>query len=215
MQKKKLSERKVLVVPGQGQEQPNSMMMPPAPDGQSGDPGMMDPSMQGDGGIPDDMGDDGSMPEDDGGDMPEDNGDGSSQFDTNFDAGVEADEDEDPKKYIQQLTGKLSQSIRKYNKSQAVPDADLSKYVVGMIAKQATQGLSDDEVNKVLKKVTNAKDKNDDEGESANESIQRRNRKIDEIFNELVGDQEDTEKPVDKKQRKSFTKKPFTSPKFN
>jgi hypothetical protein len=34
-----------------------------------------------------------------------------------FDAGIEADEDADPKKYIEQLTGKLGQSLRKYNDS--------------------------------------------------------------------------------------------------
>lgn len=43
-----------------------------------------------------------------GNEIPMDDNSGS-EFDTNFDAGVEADEDEDPKKYIQQLTGKLSQ----------------------------------------------------------------------------------------------------------
>ena len=59
-----------------------------------------------------------------GGDM----GNGS-EFDTNFDAGVDADEDTDPKKYIQQLTGKLSQSLRKYNSSLPQPETDLCKYV--------------------------------------------------------------------------------------
>ena len=39
----------------------------------------------------------------------------NNEFDTNFDPGVEADEEQDPKKFIQQLTGKLSQSLRKYN----------------------------------------------------------------------------------------------------
>ena len=48
--------------------------------------------------------------------------DGGSEFDTNFDAGVEADEDEDPKKYIQQLTGKLSQELGKYNNELGEPD---------------------------------------------------------------------------------------------
>ena len=78
-----------------------------------------------------------------GGDMPPMNGNQppmgddemNSEFDTNFDAGVDANEQEDPKKFIQQLTGKLSQSLRNYNNEQPQPDAELSKYVCGMIVK--------------------------------------------------------------------------------
>lgn len=83
--------------------------------------------------------------------MPVDGG--QNQFDTNFDAGVEADENADPKKYIQQLTGKLSQSLRNYNNGQPQADADLNKYVAGMIIKQAIDGLSPDDVQEVLSKV--------------------------------------------------------------
>ncbi len=39
-----------------------------------------------------------------------------------FDAGVQADENTDPKKYIEQLTGKLGQSLRKYTETQGQPD---------------------------------------------------------------------------------------------
>ena len=59
-----------------------------------------------------------------------------NQFDTNFDAGVEADEETDPKRYIQQLAGKLSQSLRSYNSELPSPDTDLNKYVMGMINKR-------------------------------------------------------------------------------
>ena len=48
--------------------------------------------------------------------------------DTPFDAGVEADEESDPKKYIEQLTGKLGQSLRKYNEEQPKPDFSLEKF---------------------------------------------------------------------------------------
>lgn len=74
-------------------------------------------------------------------------------FEADFDAGVEANEDEDPKKFIQQLTGKLSQSLRKYNQSLPQPDAELSKYVAGMILKQATDGLSQKDVADIVKKA--------------------------------------------------------------
>lgn len=91
------------------------------------------------------------MPQGDGmGQMPMD---GQSEFDTNFDAGVEADEEQDPKKFIQQLTGKLSQSLRKYNDNNGQPDVDLNKYVAGMIVKQATEGLSQDDVDEIIQKV--------------------------------------------------------------
>ena len=74
-----------------------------------------------------------------------------SEFDTGFDAGVEADPDEDPKKYIQQLTGKLSQELRKYNNE--VSDEELNKYVAGMIIPQAAQGLTDKGKKEIIGKI--------------------------------------------------------------
>ena len=76
-----------------------------------------------------------------------------SDFDTNFDAGVEAEENTDPKKYIQQLTGKLSQSLRKYNQSLPQPEVELCKYVAGMILKQTTDGLTDGDKKEIIDKV--------------------------------------------------------------
>ena len=95
------------------------------------------------------------MPQGDMGGMPMDNGMGGadSQFDTNFDAGVEADEEQDPKKFIQQLTGKLSQSLRKFNDDNGQPDVDLCKYVAGMIVKQAMNGLSQEDADEIIDKV--------------------------------------------------------------
>ena len=88
-----------------------------------------------------------------GGQPPMDMGGNQSQFDTNFDAGVEADEEQDPKKYIQQLTGKLSQTLRKFNDNNGQPDVDLNKYVAGMIVKQAMEGLSPDDADEIIEKV--------------------------------------------------------------
>ncbi len=89
--------------------------------------------------------------------MPTDN-----QFDTNFDAGVDADEEQDPKTYIQQLTGKLSQTLRDYNKSLPQPDVDLDKYVAGMIVKQAIEGLSEEDTEEIIDKLNNGEDFNMD-----------------------------------------------------
>jgi len=120
------------------------------------DPMMGDPNM----GMP--MGGDPMQDPMMGGGMPM--GSEQNPFDTNFDAGVEADENADPKKYIQQLTGKLSQSLRNYNDGQPQADADLNKYVAGMIIKQAIDGLSPDDVQEVLSKVKSNDDMEQPQG---------------------------------------------------
>lgn len=155
---------------------------------------------------------------------------GENAFDSNFDAGVEANEETDPKKYIQQLTGKLSQSLRSYNENLPQPDADLDKYVAGMIIKQAIEGLSPEDANEILNKVKNDDadviqqdmgqsledgDINDESAIGMSESINNLNKqKIDEIFNQVMSDKDDTDnihKPIT---NISYKKKPFTSPNF-
>ena len=167
-------------------------------DAQMGDE-MMDDSME-------------EMPTMDGSDDIEQN-----QFDTDFDAGVDADENEDPKKYIQQLTGKLSQTLRNYNENLPKPDVDLNKYVAGMINKQATNGLNDNDIKEILDKL-NSDEKmsiEDDSEDLANESINRI-QKIDELFQQLTTDDEKVNDIQDKPIKDiSFRKKPFTSPVFN
>ena len=85
-----------------------------------------------------------------------------SDFDSNFDAGVEADEETDPKKYIQQLTGKLSQSLNSYNNDNGEPDTELGKYVLGMLVKQGTKGMNDKDRKEIIKKINT----NDSEGDN-------------------------------------------------
>lgn len=91
------------------------------------------------------------------GGMPTD--DGTSQFDTNFDAGVEADEDSDPKRYIQQLTGKLSQSINSFNSEQG-PDAGLCKYVASMIIAATCKNLDEKQKKELIEKINSAQSDN-------------------------------------------------------
>lgn len=114
------------------------------PNAMSGDPNMMggDPGME----DPNAMGDD--------------------QFGGNFDAGVEADEDTDPENYIQQLTGKLSQSLKDYDE-QNPGKLDLDKYVIGMIVKQAVKGMDEGERKKVIKKIKETPLPSDDQMEDA------------------------------------------------
>ena len=160
-------------------------------------------------------------------------GDGGNPYDTDFDAGVEADEETDPKKYIQQLTGKLSQSLRSYNENLPQPDADLDKYVAGMIVKQAVEGLSLEDRNDILNKINSDDDNEgdmpqDDENgdqmpqenipqENMGESFSReRRKKIDEIFNQVMnGNNDDEDEGYNEiKGKSSYKRKPFLSPDF-
>ena len=126
--------------------------MPGDPAAMGGDPGMM-------GGDPG-MGDPNAM----GGEDP--NAMGNDQFGGNFDAGVEADEDSDPEEFIQQLTGKLSQSLKDYDE-QNPGKLDLDKYVIGMIVKQAVKGMDEGERKKVIKKIKETPLPSDDQMEDA------------------------------------------------
>lgn len=117
----------------------------------------------------DDMGGD-FMPQ---GDMPMDGGQQMpNEFGADFDAGVEADEEQDPKKFIQQLTGKLSQSLQKYNDNNGQPDVDLNKYVAGMITKQAMKGLSEQDAEEIIDKVKADEDFSMEGGEQMPDNTQ-------------------------------------------
>lgn len=102
------------------------------------------------------------MPPMDGQMPPVENEGMPTDFDTNFDAGVEADEETDPKKYIQQLTGKLSQSLNSYNNENGEPDTELGKYVLGMLVKQGTKGMDDKDRKEIIKKINTNNSEGDD-----------------------------------------------------
>lgn len=136
-----------------------------------------DPSMMG--GDPNAMGGDPMMGDDPnmmGGDPSMMGGDanamgGDENYGADFDAGVEANEDEDPKKFNQQLTGKLSQSLQKYEDSLGGQPDDLPKYVGGMILAQLAKYMEPSEFDEM---VQDAKDgmqpteDNADDGTDAN-----------------------------------------------
>lgn len=162
--------------------------------------------------------------------IPQNGMDGdSSEFDTNFDAGVDADEDSDPKKYIQQLTGKLSQSLRKYNENLPQPDTELSKYVAGMILKQSTEGLSDGDKKEIIDKVgeddgsddmgqemPQTNDQQMNSGEEGQPMMESRNhrRLVNELFQELTQKNDNPQKTIAPRPLKniSYKKRPFTAP---
>jgi hypothetical protein len=139
-------------------------------------------------------------------------------FEADFDAGVEANEEDDPKKYIQQLTGKLSQSLRKYNEGLPKPDAELSKYVAGMIIKQAVDGLSQEDVSDIMDKVEN--DGNEEDMEQAeqqpmgNEAPDMNQQPEAAPMNETTGSTVDatdtrTQKKTAKMRKGGYSRKPY------
>lgn len=77
---------------------------------------------------------------------------------------MEADEDSDPKKFIQQLSGKLGQSLRKYNKEQGNPDFELEKFAVNSVLSAThTSEMDPQDQKDIIKKVkTSGNDQSND-----------------------------------------------------
>jgi len=80
---------------------------------------------------------------------------GDKPFDEEpFDAGVEASEEEDPEKYIQQLAGKIGTSMRKYNDERGEPDFDLEKYAINsVISASHTSEMDEEDQDDIIRKV--------------------------------------------------------------
>lgn len=129
--------------------------------------------------------------------MGEEPKDQDTDFGGNFDAGVEADEETDPEKFIQQLTGKLSQTLKKYNDENEDDEAGLNKYVAGMIATQASKGLTDSEKDEIIKKI-NSGEVEDGENEEPVD---------DEMGNEDGGEMETPEEMPMESKKYRFSKK--------
>jgi hypothetical protein len=74
--------------------------------------------------------------------------------DTPFDAGVEADEEASPEKYIQQLAGKLGQSLRSHSSESGEPDFDLEKFAVNSVLSAThTAEMTPDDQADIISKV--------------------------------------------------------------
>lgn len=147
-----------------------------------------------------------------------------------FDAGIDVDEDADPKKYIEKLTGKLAQKLRDYNGTEQ--DVDLNKFVVNSLIPAAVPQMDETDAKDVIKKVQ------DNIGKSGQESGQDMSQENSQIpdsdqgieqesgQNELppVPQQESKSDDIDdlinevlgvRKSNKSIKRKnPFKSPKF-
>ncbi len=101
-----------------------------------------------------------SMGDDMGGDMGGESSNDKPFDDTPFDAGVEADEESDPKKFIEQLTGKLGQSLRSYTESQGgQPDFDLEKFAINsLLSATHTAEMTPEDQKDIINKVKKSGD---------------------------------------------------------
>lgn len=89
----------------------------------------------------------------DAGMMPDDSSMGDEKnFGADFDAGIDADEDTDPEKYIQQLTGKLTQVLRDFDGNNG-GNTDTDKFVLGMVLKQCVKNMDEDDRRDMIKKI--------------------------------------------------------------
>ena len=117
--------------------------------------------------------------------------------DTPFDAGVEADEDEDPEKYIQQLAGKLGTTLRKYSEDKGQPDFDLEKFAINsVISATHTAEMDEEDQKDIIKKIKTS----GDEGKDINVDVNvDTDNSDDENDDESNSDEEnnDTEKALD------------------
>lgn len=88
------------------------------------------------------------------GDFGDEGNDDKPFNDEPFDAGVEADEDEDPEKYIQQLSGKLGTTLRKYTEDKGEPDFELEKFAINSVISATNTSEMDEEDKKdIIKKI--------------------------------------------------------------
>ncbi len=120
-----------------------------------------------------------------------------------FDAGVEADEETDPKKFIEQLTGKLGQSLRKYNEQQGQPDFELEKFAINSLLSATHTGEMDEEDKRdIIKKVNTAgnddkEDSSDNNNNSDSTSDSDGGDVGDEFSDDMGGDEIDSDEGLE------------------
>ncbi len=88
-----------------------------------------------------------------------------------FDAGVEADEDTDPQKYIEQLSGKLGQSLRQFTEDNGQPDFDLEKFAINsVISATHTAEMDEQDQKDIINKVKSSGNKDDEKSFDSSKS---------------------------------------------
>lgn len=118
--------------------------------------------------------------------------------DTPFDAGVEADEDEDPEKYIQQLAGKLGTTLRKYSEDKGAPDFDLEKFAINSVISATHTGEMDAEDQKdIIRKIKSSGDEGKDVNVDVNVDTDSSDDEETNVDDTEVNVDSDTEEPLD------------------
>jgi hypothetical protein len=136
-----------------------------------------EPSFDSKGGdsFDEDFGDEdfGDFPDEEGFDAPEPkHTESESPFrDEPFDAGVEADEDQDPKKFLEQLSGKIGQSLRQYVDEHGI-DFELEKFILNsIISATHTAQMPEDDKDDIITKINTSGDGGEDENDSEEPSV--------------------------------------------
>lgn len=91
-----------------------------------------------------------------------------------FDAGIDVDEESDPKKFIEKLSGKIGQSLRDYTEKQGQPDFELEKFAINsLISATHTAEMDEKDKNDIIKKINKAGEddsENPDMGDDNNDA---------------------------------------------
>lgn len=89
-----------------------------------------------------------------------------------FDAGLDVDEESDPKKFIEQLSGKLGQSLRDYSDQQGQPDFDLEKFAINsLISATHTSEMDEKDRDDIINKINSAGEDDLDGGDQQGDEL--------------------------------------------
>jgi hypothetical protein len=86
-----------------------------------------------------------------------------------FDAGVDVDEDSDPKKFLQQLAGKAGQSLRKYTQDVGM-DLELEKFLINsIISATHTSQMDPEDQEDIISKIKSSGNEAEEPEDSSDE----------------------------------------------
>lgn len=108
-----------------------------------------------------------------------------------FDAGIDVDEESDPKKFIEKLSGKIGQSLRDYTKTQGQPDFELEKFAINsLISATHTSEMDENDRNDIIKKINKAGENDSENPDMGDDMNDDNNESGDEFGDEENSDEE-------------------------
>ena len=88
-----------------------------------------------------------------------------------FDAGIDVDEESDPKKFIEKLSGKIGQSLRDYTQKQGQPDFELEKFAINsLVSATHTSEMDENDRNDIIKKINKAGEEEEETPDMGNDT---------------------------------------------